>query len=228
MAKGNSGISGGMATNAKNKVVVQSGDEISLDSPLIYGQKDAAISGDVRTALEAQETKRLKAKTEYGLMLNRFGNPVGPEVHGGKGSVSMPYYTFLTKDGIFTHNHPRGKGDEGVLGGTFSTADMKTFAETPTRTMRASASEGTYSITKTLSFDKAGFNSYISKIDSTASATLEKANTNLLNDAKMGKVSYSDYMQKFNNNFNNYLVEVHNGMIAGQKQYGYNYTLEER
>ena len=44
----------------------------------------------------------------------------------------------------------------------------------------------------------------------------------------MGKVSYSDYMKKANNNFNNYLVEVHNGMLAGQKQYGYNYTLEER
>lgn len=175
MGTGRSGIDNRMATNAKNKVVVQSGDEISLDSPLIYGQKDAAISGDVRTALEAQETKRLKAKTEYGLMFGKSGEPVMSEVHGGKGSVSIPHEAFLIKDGIFTHNHPRGKGDEGVLGGTFSTADMKIFAETPTRTMRASAAEGTYSITKTLSFDKAGFNSYISKIDSTASATLEKA-----------------------------------------------------
>ena len=228
MAKGSSGIAGGTSGNAKAEIVVQSGDKVMLDSPLIYGQKDQAVTGNVRTAIEAQETKRLTAKSEYGLMLDKYGNPVGSEVHGGKGSVRMPYGVFLTKGGIFTHNHPCGKGEEGVLGGTFSPADMKTFAKNPTWTMRASAAEGTYSITKTLSFDSAGFNSYVSKINSAATSALNKANTDLLNNVRMGNVAYSDYTQKAKNNFNNFLVEVHNGMLAGQKQYGYNYTLEER
>ena len=227
MGRGSSktGAKGGGAFT-KTSVTVQSGDEITLDQPLVYGAKDPAISGAVRKAVEAQEQKRLSAKSEYGYMVDKNGNPIGTEVHGGKGSVHMPYGTFQTPGGTFTHNHPRGKGEEGYLGGTFSPADMKTFADNKFWTIRASAAEGTYSMSKTLKFDHAGFKSYVASVDKTANAKCG-ATIKALNAAvKGGKIKYSEYLKSYRNAFNTFLVDVHNGYLAGQKKYGYTYTLE--
>ena len=40
--------------------------------------------------------------------------------------------------------------------------------------------------------------------------------------------SYNDYKNAFYNEFNNLLVNNHNSLLAGQKQFGYTYTLERK
>jgi len=135
----------------------------------------------------------------------------------------------LANGATLTHNHPRGKGEEGQLGGTFSAQDMRTFSNNRMSTMRASAAEGTYSITKTAGFDRSGFSSYISSIHKKNDSIMQSAHKQLTNDIVSGKVTgYREAKKRSDAIFNAFLINLHNDMIAGQKQYGYTYTLERR
>ncbi len=212
---------GGGAREVKNP----DGSVIDLaDSPLIYGNNDSAVSGNARSVIEQWEAKRVKNKLEYNMSVDQDGNQIGAEVKGGKTSVRVPL-SHLQEGAIHTHIHPRD--DNSVLGGTFSEADLKNFANHGVSTYRAKAKEGAYSISKSKNFDAAGFKSYVYNLYSKEQTASESAMKALRDKVrKDSSYTYSSYVKDANKAFNALLVAMHNGLIAGQQKYGYNYTLE--
>lgn len=231
MAKGGRGGSqngGNSGMSVSTSAVAQDGTTIDLsDTPLRYGGNDKALSAKERAALETQEKKRLSAKVEYAYAVDAEGNPVGNEKRGGKGSVSVPYSMYV-EGGTLTHNHPRVGEEAGMLGGTFSTADLNGFALRGIRTMRASASEGTYSITKGTNFNAQGLTSYRRELERSANKAAKEKVNSAGEKFKRGEISRIQLMAEAKKAGNEALVSIHNGLIAGQKEYGYSYTLERR
>ena len=222
-----SGASGGGNTLQVKSVVVQSGNTVDLSAfPLTYGKPDSAISGNARAAVEAFEQSHLKSKTEYGVLLDANGNQVYT-AHGGRGSVGMPHFMYQ-QSAIMSHNHPRGKGSENSLGGTFSSGDLSVFSRTAVTTMRASAAEGTYSITKGPGFDKTKFAAFATKTQSIRQSKYRSKIKALGKEYQQGNITYGQYSARADREFNHMLVGLHNDLLAGQKQYGYTYTLERR
>lgn len=176
--------------------------------------------------MEAQEKKRSTAKIEYAMSVDANGNVIN-EVKGGRSSCRIPIS--MEPDGsVFTHNHPRSKGDEGMLGGTFSNADLQNFASYGAKTYRASAAEGTYSITKSADFNANAFKAFVVRTDRQIMGDCNTRIGKYVTDYKARKISYNDYLQGRRTEFNKAMVELHNAYLAGQKSYGYTYTLEER
>lgn len=231
MGRGRSGLSRkGGGTKTKTKVVVQGGREIDLSGmPLRYGKK-FGLTDAQRKAVEEQEKKRLDADIEYGVAYDSEGNIVGREFSGDSGSVAIPY-SIYTQAEVFTHNHPRGTDGayNQCLGGTFSEADMRIFAKFPNlKTMRASAAEGTYSITKRDGFDEHLFNDYVGSIHAKHHSIMDKERDQIYNNLLERKINYGEYVTQSKMAFNKFLINYHNDFIAGQKKYKYTYTLEER
>ena len=227
MAKGSRGGKRGGSGTVKLSVIGQNGETINLaDTPLKYGSRDPNISDGLRTALEKQENRRKSAKIEYGLVMDNNGNVIGSEVRGGKSGVRIPEIDLNSPNSVFTHNHPRGKGNEGLIGGTFSNADLDTFATTGAKTFRASAAEGTYSITKKNGFNAKGFNDYQVGLHKAAYTRLSATKREIERSYRNGKVTATAARQQYRSAFNGFMVELHNGLIDGQKKYGYYYTLE--
>ena len=227
MGRGSSGITAGSTGKTVTSIVTQGGNTLDLTyTPLVYGGLDKSISKAARTALETQEKKRLTAKREHALLVGDDGSIAGAEVNGGSGSCPIPYSWTQTRGAILTHNHPRGKGEEYTIGGTFSPGDARHFANSKYATIRASAAEGTYSMTKGKNFDSAGFLNYAKSIDSAASKNRNRKLAKLKQDCVNGTITYTQYRNRSTKTFNEMLIEIHNGYIAGQKQYGYTYTLE--
>lgn len=225
MASYGSKSGGGGGYDVAYSAAGQGGAHIDLaDNPLRYGTRDTAVSGAMRSAIEKQERKRQTAKVEYAYAMDENGNLIG-EKRGGRGSCSVPY-SFWTENGILTHNHPRTGDEIGILGGTFSVPDIKQVALRGIKTMRASAAEGTYSITKGKNFNGQGLLEYRRKLDretrKVAKAKVQEAGERY----KRGEISYSELQAVAKKASNASLVSIHNGLIAGQKEYGYTYTLE--
>ena len=225
MGRGSSKAVGGKIAAPKGTTTITVGnDTIDLsDSPLIYGGNDPYVTGKARTAIEEWEDKRIKNKIEYNITVDQDGDIIGKENRGGKGTVRVPLMD-LQSGGVHSHIHPRG---EGLLGGTFSEKDMLIFADNNVSTYRAKAKEGAYSISKAKGFDKQGFKSYMNDINSKFDKDL-KSKINAINNKIQTDKSYSyeQYCKEFNKIANGCLVTLHNDMIAGQKKYGYSYTLE--
>ena len=157
---GRGASSGSSGSSVSGELVLPNGSKIEFDGTLNYDGNDGALSGNTRAAVVSWEAKRVKNKIEYAYAVDANGNPIGSEIRGGKGRVHVPISYHATKDAVFTHIHPRG---DGLLGGTFSNADLQNFANYGNKTSRAAAKEGTYSISKTAKFNKTGFKSYISQ-----------------------------------------------------------------
>lgn len=223
--RGASSAGGSGGGSAKGSLDLGEGAPIEFDGELKYGGNDPGLTGKARETITNWEDKRVKAKVEYAYASDADGNPIGKEIRGGKGSVRAPYQYHMTDGGTFTHIHPR---ESGGLGGTFSAADMRNFANTSGKTARAAAKEGTYSISKGKNFDKAGFTSHIAKAQSNFNTNYRKNQSVLTADYRAGKISYNDYIKASAKCFNTALVQLHNDYSAGQKQYGYTYTLERR
>lgn len=85
----------------------------------------------------------------------------------GSVSFSLPPHVRVS-DLSITHNHPLGDGRS--TGGTFSTADMNVLAHYGFRELRATASEGTYSLRPTGRANASGFMSALKRYDSTVSS----------------------------------------------------------
>ena len=115
-----------------------------------------------------------------------------------------------------------------MLGGTFSSADLHNFAIGGNTTCRATAKEGTYSISKGKNFDKAGFNSYVAKANADFKTSQREAHSKIQKSYNDGKISYEQAKLQQGKAFNTALVNLHNAYLNGQKQYGYTYTLEKR
>lgn len=218
-----SGGGGGGGGSAKGELVLPNGSKIEFDGELKYGKKDPTLTPEARKAIETWETKRGTAKVEYAYSVYEDGTPVGNEVRGGKGSVRSPY-SYHGEGATFTHIHPRG---DGMLGGTFSQADMNNFANCKSNTTRAKAKEGTYSISKTGNFDATGFKSYVAKAQADFKANQRQSARTLANDYRSGKINYNEYLAGSAKAFNTALVKLHDTYSAGQKTYGYTYTLEK-
>ena len=223
MAKGSRG--GRRGGVAKGELTLPDGSKIEFDGDLVFGELDKAVPDAVRKNLDAWETKRSKAKIEYGMSYYPDGTPIGKEMRGGKGSVRSPLSYHATDGATFTHNHPRG---DGLLGGTFSGADLRNFANGGNATCRATAKEGTYSISKTKNFDSKGFNSYVAKVEADVRKTYKSEHKKISDAYNNNKISYDQVTLMQGKAFNTYLVNLHNAYRDGQKQYGYTYTLEKR
>lgn len=221
--RGATSSGGGSGGSAKGELVLPNGSKIEFDGELNYGSKDATLTKEARKAIEAWEEKRVKNKVEYAYSVMEDGTPVGAEVRGGTGSVRSPR-SYKQDGATFTHIHPRG---DGMLGGTFSQADLRNFANNPAKTTRAKAKEGAYSISKTDKFDAQGFKSFVSGADSKFNSSYKAKEKSLATDYKSGKIGYDDYKKGVAKAFNTALVELHNTYSSGQKQYGYKYTLEK-
>lgn len=228
MGSCNSGGKGGGTTKgrgrtAKGELTLPDGSKIEFDGDLRYGGKDPTLTADARKSIEAWEAKRRKAKIEYAYSVNEDGTPVGKECRGGKGSVSSPM-SYKGPGTTFSHNHPRG---DGMLGGTFSTADLRNFANNSGKTSRATAKEGTYSISKTGRFNADGFKRFVATTHGKIRGDYDSVHTKLAKDYRSGRIDYNGYLTQNAKAFNTMLVNLHAAFSKGQKTYGYTYTLEE-
>ena len=226
MAKGNrGGRRGGGGGVAKGELTLPDGSKIEFDGDLVFGDLDKAIPKEVRKNLDDWENKRYKAKIEYAISYYPDGTPIGSEKRGGKGSVRVPLEYHAIKGSTFTHNHPRG---DGMLGGTFSSADLYNFARGGNTTSRATAKEGTYSISKGKNFDNVGFYKYVERVNGDFRKTQREMNSKIQKSYNDGKIDYKQANLQMGKAFNTALVNLHNAYLNGQKQYGYTYTLEKR
>ena len=215
---------GGGGGGATGELVLPNGSKIEFEGTLHYDGDDKALTGAARTAITGWEAKRVKNKVEYAFATDPDGNPLGREVRGTKGSVRTPYSFHATQDAVFTHIHPR---EDGVLGGTFSGADLRNFANYGNRTCRAAAKEGTYSISKTKGFDAAGFKRFAASAEADFKANYRKRTGEAGKAYRAGKMTYDEYAKADAKAFNTSLVELHGALRSGQKKYGYTYTLEK-
>ena len=222
---GMNGGSGGVTQTAEGSITFADG-VVEFDGELKYGKKDSQLSSTVRKAIETWENKRRSNKIEYAYSVDANGNPIGPEVKGGRGSVRTPFAYHETPDATFTHIHPRGKGESAYLGGTFSMQDLRNFANKANKTERAAAKEGTYSISKSKNFDKDGFlNMAMKACGEFKSSTRDKQNA-LNAKYRSGSIDYKDYSKASAKIFNSGLVKLHETLRQNQSKYGYEYTLE--
>lgn len=198
-------------------------DTVEFDGTLNYYGNETTISREQRDGVSTFEGKRKKAKVEYAYAVDADGNPVGQEVRGGKTGVSAPIKFHDTQDAVFTHNHPR---EDGVLGGTFSTADLRNFAIFGNKTERAVAKEGTYSITKKKNFDSPGFQKFVNQQHAEARKAFSAAADALTKQIGSGKISKTEAEKQRKRITNNYLIDLHNRYKSGESTYGYSYTLE--
>lgn len=230
MGRGSSGSKGGSGGGGKTivQVIAPDGTVIDIsDMPLVSDGEDMAVSGELRKVLEEQEAKHFKAHTEYCLLTDAEGKPIVGELHGGKTSVKLPGDA-VDEAAVLTHNHPRSATKEaGIIGGTFSDADLMTFSHANNMdTIRASAMEGTYSMTKKAGFDGHKFRGYVRSINKARTAELKSAQKKLEHDYVYGNMKMAEFTGKAKANFNQFLVNLHNDLRAGQAQYNYSYTLE--
>lgn len=203
------------------------GKEIDLSEyPLHYDGEDAALTGAVRSAIEAFENKRWKNKIEYSTFVDANGNVI-EENRGGKGSVRASLNARMLAEAM-SHNHPRSGVDSGTLGGTFSTSDLNNFVRFGQTTYRATAAEGTYGISKGKSFDGKGFSQYYHSESAKNRSAYNSAVSPLNTAVRNGSMKYADYLTEMHKAFNRFLVAEHNSLRAGAKTYGYTYTLERR
>lgn len=185
-------------------------DKISFDGTLKYGKDNLAET--VRKNIENWEKKRVKNKIEYAIVLDANGNVIGTEIKGGKSSAKIPASYTATPNSIMSHVHPRGSG---VLGGTFSYADVRSFANNNLQTIRATAKEGTYSMSKTPKFNKDGFKQYAQEVEKRVGGKLKEARNTLQTDVFYGKLNSVEANKRYNKAFNNALVELHNAYRDG-------------
>lgn len=132
-------------------------ENIEFDGALRYSKRDRQILVNVRPNVDYWENQRYKSKVEFASSFRIDGTRIG-EVRGTKDKVDVPYAYHATPNAVFTHVHPR---EQTLLGGTFSLKDLENFAKYANKTARATAKEGTYSISKSRKFKKAEFESYI-------------------------------------------------------------------
>ena len=234
-SKAGGSAGGGGGTQLQNQVQPQTqpvgdttlninGDIIDLSaSPLVYGSNDPSLTGNARAVTEAFENKRYQNKVEYSQFIDANGNILETN-KGGKGSVSASMWARQTAD-VMSHNHPR---QDGIIGGTFSDGDIRNFGMFNQTTYRATAKEGTYSITKGTNYHgRSMLNAYRAEVNRLTS-NARSAGAQLKSDYRNGTVTYKDAVKRSNQINNAMLVGMHNWLLANQSTYNYTYTLERR
>ena len=217
MAKGAHGGKRGAAYGSlKSGELIVSGKPVLFDGELKYGPDDQNITPIARAKLDEFAVKRRDAKLEFLTAVDENGEFMGPEIKGQKDKVKHPR-SYMGEGVTSIHNHPVSDG----LSGTFSYGDMKTFTDYSDTSARVVGREGTYSITKSKSFDSKGFMDYIYD----GFAKIEQAqNAKRIAMRSKSKDEFVDYIKKAANNER---IAVHNMYLEGQKRFGYTYTLEK-
>ena len=222
--RGGTKRSGGGSQGASSNTLTIGNDTIEFDGKLEYGPKQNATS-DQRKGLDAWENKRYGNKIEFAISIDADGRPLQGEVRGGSHSVRTPRWWGDSTTAILTHNHPR---ENGGLGGTFSDEDIYNFIRGNNKGKRATAKEGTYWISRMQLFNGAGLRTYVKNTWQKNQDQLKAVRKQLNQDAADNKISKAEYDKKWQKSFNNYLIGLHNDLIAGQEKYGYTYGLEKR
>lgn len=222
---GSSGIGGGGGNISKYVNETRGVGKIDLtDNPLQYGPKDYSINKKVRSTAEEFAERHKKDRVEFVAAIDKNGE-ILDEAVGDEHSAKLSNRA-IDRAVELTHNHP---GKTGLLSGTFSDTDISTYSEYANiRTMRAEGKEGTYSITKKVGFNGAGLQNYMGSERKKHKAQLDARINQLKNQRDSGKISEAKYTSEKIKANNTYLVNLHNSYIAGQKKYGYAYTLERR
>ena len=221
--RGASSGGGGGKGSASGELTLPNGTKIEFEGKLNFDGNDPNLTGATRQAITSWEDKRRKQKIEYAYATDANGNPIGKEIRGGKSKVRTPIQYHASNGGTFTHIHPRS---DGMLGGTFSGADLNNFANFSQRTMRAAAKEGTYSISKGANFNPTGFKKHVAKAQKDFNTSYQSRVNAIYNEYKVGKITYAEYKTRNAKAFNTALVELHEAYRSKQKDYGYTYTLE--
>ena len=215
--------------NYTTQVDVGNGMIIHLDKPLQYGTVDPAMKNawkSVQSEIERFEKNYYMNDTESALLITDTANDWFV-IGGDKGSVHFDPDDFDGKWAL-SHNHPAGRR----IGGTFSHFDINTFTNNPLQLMRATTAEGTYSISKTSSFQskefKRAFNSEFNDEWGKQKLEMKKKDAELYTKYVIGQMSYEEAENDHYKAFNSYLVDMHNWLSDNQKKYGYNYSLERR
>lgn len=216
---------GSYATSGQ--ITIGNNETCYFDGELKYGNNDVYMSETVRTIAKYWENKRLKNKIEYALVLDSNGNEVGyGEIKGSKNKTSIPNNYLDVDNSTLTHIHPR---EDGMFGGSFSYGDMVGLTKHENlKTIRAVAKEGTYSMTKNKNFNSTEAIKYFKSINQRNDSIFIPKLKQLTNDYRSGKMQWNEYDKEWKKINNNALIDLHNGYLAGQKQYGYKYTLEKR
>lgn len=216
MAKDSRG--GKRSVDSEKGFITINGDKIEFDGELVYGDRQKLASEDIRN----WENKRRFSKIEYAVIFDENGNIIGKEIRGGKNSVGVPEDLLKSPNLTLTHIHP------GVtrLSGTLTYKDLKQFVENPIKTMRAVGREGTYSITKGAKFKAKEFDNYVWGVEKKFDDKTNKIYTSISSDYNDGRITLDKAKKIWDREFNNALLEQHEAMRKGQKQYGYTYSLE--
>ena len=205
------GAGGSRPPQGETSITTKEGVTIDLStSPIIYGDDDPYVTGPSRAVIEAFEDKRVKNKIEFALMVEPNGI-ARRESRGGSGSAIIRG-SDVRASSLGSHNHPR---EFDVLGGTFSTADLEVLSDmrvnaNGTKTFRATAKEGTYSMTWTHTSAK---------------------NTDVPGFMRAYRQEGSRLRQLYESgqmHFNEYLIGLHNWLLNNRRVYNYDYTLERR
>lgn len=209
-----------------DKTVSWTGEEIDLSKhPLRYGKNDPNVSKNDRLIIDDFEVSDHVRSAGFERILFTNGNGmITGTADGDSGSVGIEE-DVVKASLMMTHSHPRSEG--AVLGGTFSDADLNNFLDVGNlKTMRATAGEGTYSISRLKNFDVEGFRQYaLNEHSRLFKPYYEYAKETELKYTK-GEISYKTYLNRLIKKFNRTQVAFHNHLLAGQEQYGYFYTLE--
>ena len=225
MAKGSRGGRGRTIIQIAKDGLQLNGNDIEFDGDLTFTKNDPSPTKAQRAVLDTWEKNRESSKVEYANAVGYNGSEYG-EIRGGKGSVNTPAFYTNNKGVVFTHIHPRSEAD--LLGGTFSTADLRAWSGGGGSTMRAVAKEGTYSISKGSTFNQQAFNKFMASSSRKHNTAMNKANKAINADYLSGKITYAQAVKAIRKNFNTMLVACHKDLINNQSQYGYHYYLEKR
>lgn len=135
--------------------------------------------------------------------------------------------------------HP---GSDGKLGGTFSVGEINNYILFGQGVYSVTAPEGIYSFEETPKFDANGLQEYYRKASKTARIKYENAANLAHLDYMEARTAYADgeitkaQLESARRKakaaerkaYNTMLVEQHNALRAGQRKYGYSYSLEKR
>ena len=210
------------------EVLTQSGDIMDFSEiPLIYGEDDPFIAGELRGIVEDFERENIDGKVESGIIITNDRTVI--PYSGEESKMKLPRDQ-LDNAIVMTHNHSRnGKLDSMEIGGTFSESDVKGFTETKVRCYRANAFEGVYSISKTSKFNSDGFSEYMSERFKSRKDQYDNEIFAIKKMRKSGEIkSLAEHVQKLKIAANRYRARVHKDLLAAQEEYGYVYTLERR
>ena len=155
-------------------------------------------------------------------VVDRDGFVIGASV-GDEGSVGITARTAANLRGnVLTHNHPRS--DDGMNGGTFSTADIGIMARYGVSELRATAREGTYSLRAGNNANPAGF--YNELMDPRTQRSLYTQMTSA--GRRINPADFSDKQSYTNAVFNAQVKVYDNWYKRNAGKYGLIYTFEKR